>query len=264
MRIPGIRTARRLAGELEYGVRALWDTRIAKNPAGTNLHRPDGQIIKLGSKEWLLGPGKNTFSKAVLLDHDGEVPDVRKLKGFTIDNYWAYAPLGLETMMTGHYYLALNLVGSFSYTVKQALELMGANVNELFPMGGASGGTGVPLKVGDELHLTLLRDLSNVDVVYTCVSFFTLRTQIIHPLVGIAVHGVFHDMASNTIWMFQEGFGYPMDHQQALLYLEDPGYGVFDQLRGTELNYDPARIMWIRFAEKMRAFLETKPTALSR
>ena len=264
MRIPGVQTARWLAGEAE-GLLGLMDFPSVGNPAGTNLHGRDGHDIKLGSEEWLLGPGKNTFSKASLLDHDGVVDDIHKLKNFTGDHYWADSPLSYHTMMTGHYYLALNLVGSFPrYSVKQALELMGANVNDLFPFGGASGGTGAPLKVGDELHLTELRRLSNVDVVYTCVAFFTLRTQVIHPLVGIAVHGVFHDTASSTLWMFQEGFGYPMDRRKTEEYIHDPAHGVIDQLRGTLVNYQPARLMWARFAENMAEFLQKKnPPPLS-
>ena len=102
-----------------------------------------------------------------------------------------------------------------------------------------------------------------MDVVYTCLPFFILRTQVIHPLVGIAVHGVFHDTAANLLWMFQEGFGYPMDERKAEEYIISPTHGVIDQLRGTLLNYQPARLMWARFAENMAEFLKKNPPSLS-
>lgn len=201
----------------------------------------------LADRDMTLILRKNSSFAKMVLDGKGKLAvSIREWQGNS-DNHWTTTGDFNAEHALGHGYLAINTLGKLpNATTASVMKEIGQHINKLFP--GGVGGDDKNIRYGIIFDL---QGWNHVQVVYVCDYFAVFQTTK-HILQGVAIHGVVEDSAGE-FWMFQEGWGEPVD--PALMGL---GWAT-RRLIDVDFNYFMARRMWKQFAEASKEFLQQHP-----
>lgn len=178
----------------------------------------------------------------IILTCEGKLPyAIRKTYAgedhMTQGHFWVQGP----PQESSHSYLSLTSLGHSKLSLSEVALAFRSNFGLIFPDGAALGQARTSremLSVGNILFLgrNKISQEFPVEVIGVTPYFAVLEAKASHPLIGIAIHGVFVD-SDGEYWLFQQGTG----------------------VAGGELkirrwaNYFFGEDMWILMAKNLRA-----------
>ena len=187
----------------------------------------------------------NDFSRAVLIGN-GQLPiSIRESILNQHSIHWFSEPDA-----KGHHYLILNSLGKSNLSPEQVMDLIKANIKQVFPVSEVIGRNGIttvkPRAVFDlisrddipsDIQGLYLEVANSVEVTAISPISFTFSVLPGHILKGYVTHGVLKDK-SGELWLFQEGRGVANEYKIK-----------------QSVNYEIADYMWRNMAQNVRNFL---------